>query len=62
MERTRFLDGKLKGAYDEDELMNTLYTEMFIVAYSKMNNKADGTRCRSGVVGQNIKQYRHASR
>lgn len=41
MERTRFLDGKLKGAYDEDELMNTLYTEMFIVAYSKMNNKAD---------------------
>lgn len=37
----RFLDDKLKGEYDEEQLLNTLYSEMFIVAYSKMNNKSD---------------------
>lgn len=41
MEWSRFLDDKHKGKLDEDKLLNTLYAEMFTVAYAKMKNKAD---------------------
>lgn len=38
---SRFVNEELKTEYEQDELMNELYKQMFIVAYSKMKNKSD---------------------
>ncbi len=41
MKWTRFLDLERINRADEEELLNELYRQMFIVAYSKLNNKSD---------------------
>jgi RNA polymerase sigma-70 factor (ECF subfamily) len=38
---SRFVNEETKTEYEQDELMNELYKQMFIVAYSKVKNKAD---------------------
>lgn len=38
---SRFVNEELKTEYEQDELTNELYKQMFIVAYSKVKNKSD---------------------
>lgn len=38
---SQFIENETKNKYEQDELLNELYKQMFIVAYSKVRNKSD---------------------